>query len=108
MPRRYEGVAARPSSVLTAKEWGLIASALALTNRELEISQHLCDGARDVDIGATLGVSAHTVHSHLQRMYAKTSTRNRAEFIVRLFTTHLRSLPRTAAPAIDTAALKAM
>lgn len=50
-----------------------------LTEREGEILQLVAEGGTDQDIAARLGISLHTVHSHLDRIRDKTGSRRRAD-----------------------------
>ncbi|MEV5899934.1 helix-turn-helix transcriptional regulator [Streptomyces sp. NPDC052127] len=47
------------------------------TDREQEIQPLLANGSTDHEIAAALGISKHTVHSHLDRIGEKTSSRGR-------------------------------
>lgn len=58
------------------------AGALAhLTPRELEVLRLLVAGARSTGIARNLGISPHTVRSHLQNIFAKLGTRSRLEAV---------------------------
>lgn len=50
-----------------------------LTKRERQILKLINDGATNADISAELGVSEHTVKSHLYNVYKKIGVRNRLE-----------------------------
>ncbi len=52
---------------------------IQLTKREKEILKMLKDGASNLDISNNLGVSEHTVKSHLYNIYRKIGARNRRE-----------------------------
>lgn len=50
-----------------------------LTKREKQILKFIYEGATNLDISATLGVSEHTIKSHLYNVYKKIGVRNRME-----------------------------
>lgn len=105
-PWSDEGVPARraprtiPTSgrgVLSASEWTAVGLALRLSPRELQIVQAVFDDLKEAAIADDLGISAHTVHTHLERLYRKVGARGRTTMTVRIFAEHLRIL--SGAPA---------
>jgi len=52
-----------------------------LTEREAEILQLVAKGLSFGDVGATLGVSAHTVVTHVKKIYRKLSVHSRGEAV---------------------------
>jgi DNA-binding NarL/FixJ family response regulator len=52
-----------------------------LSEREIEVLQHVADGRSNKDTGALLGLSALTVKSHLARIARKLGTGDRAEMV---------------------------
>lgn len=70
---------------LPRDRWAPIQSALQLTERELEIVQLLFDGRQEGDIAETLNISAHTVHTHLGRIYRKLGVRGLPGLLLRVF-----------------------
>lgn len=52
-------------------------SLASLTPREREVLQWVCECKSDADIGGILGISAHTVSKHLQRVFKKLGVENR-------------------------------
>jgi len=52
-----------------------------LTHRELQVLQLITDGLTDDRIATRLHVSAHTVKSHLRRIYGKLGARTRAHAV---------------------------
>lgn len=50
-----------------------------LTPRELEVLQALMGGGRSADIAAALGISPHTVRTHVQNTFGKLAVRTRWE-----------------------------
>ncbi len=58
------------------------AASPALTQREREVLALLVDGRANKVIAARLGISEHTVKTHIASLYEKLGTRNRAEAVV--------------------------
>jgi DNA-binding NarL/FixJ family response regulator len=52
---------------------------IPLTRREVEILRLLAAGEKDLDIAEELYISVHTVHSHLDRIRAKTGHHRRVD-----------------------------
>jgi DNA-binding NarL/FixJ family response regulator len=52
-----------------------------LTEREAEILRLIASGLNNPEIAARLFVSTHTVKSHINRIFAKTGSRDRAAAI---------------------------
>ena len=55
----------------------------ALTPRERGVLRWLAAGKTDKDIGAILGISARTVHKHLQHIYEKLGVETRTAAVMR-------------------------
>ena len=55
------------------------ASACPLTLRELQLLMMMTEGLRNQEIALRLGISAHTVRTHLYNSFAKIGVRNRLE-----------------------------
>jgi DNA-binding NarL/FixJ family response regulator len=53
-----------------------------LSEREIEVLQHVANGRSNKEIGASLGLSALTVKSHLARIARKVGTGDRAEMVM--------------------------
>ena len=70
--------------------WPELAARLNLTDRELAVVQGLFEGQKEEPIAKSLGISAHTVHTHLVRVYRKLNVRNRAELLLRVFSSYMR------------------
>lgn len=76
-------------SVLSDNQWILIANSLKLSPRELQVVQHIFDDNREAVIAEEIGISRHTVHSYLERIYLKLHVASRCELVVRIFHEHL-------------------
>jgi len=70
-----------PSGISVSVERELPAS---LTPRERNVLRWLAAGKTDKDIGAILGISARTVHKHLQHIYEKLGVETRTAAVMRL------------------------
>lgn len=66
-------------------EWQSVCASLRLSARESQIARWILDDEAERAIASHLGISSHTVHAHLQRLYRKLGVRSREQLIVRLF-----------------------
>lgn len=57
---------------------------LRLSPRERQVVDLLLEEDSDKGIAARLGLSVHTVHSHVQRIYRKIGVRSRTQLVVRV------------------------
>jgi DNA-binding NarL/FixJ family response regulator len=71
------------------RTWQRVAKALRLSDRELQIVQCIFDSKAEPAIAEELRISAHTVHSHLERLYRKLDVHERTGLTVRVFATYL-------------------
>ncbi len=69
-------------------EWLTLAGKLGLSPREQEIVRAIFDDLTEARIGGRLGISSHTVHTYVERLYRKLDVRSRGELMVRVFHTH--------------------
>ncbi|HSQ28855.1 MAG TPA: helix-turn-helix transcriptional regulator, partial [Gemmatimonadaceae bacterium] len=74
----------RERDVLSTGEWQVIDSELGLTTREREIVELVLADLKESAMGAELGISPHTVHTHLERVYRKVGVRGRVQLVVRV------------------------
>lgn len=81
--------------LLSEPVWELIGNALHLSNREFQIVLGVFDDERDLDIAIRLGVSRHTVHTYMQRLYRKLGVTSRTQLVLRVFSEYV-SLHRDA------------
>ncbi len=81
--------ALRGRALLSPAEWRMAAAALKLSPRELEIVQCIFDGKIEGAIALRLGISTHTVHTHVKRLYRKLGVCDRCELLIRIFGTHV-------------------
>jgi DNA-binding CsgD family transcriptional regulator len=82
----------RQPSLLKDDAWAAIGTSLRLSTRERQIVTCLIEGQLDTDheIGGALGISPHTVHTHLERLYKKLGVASRSHLILRVFTEYVR------------------
>jgi DNA-binding CsgD family transcriptional regulator len=73
----------------TRQVWQRLAIRLQLTPRELQIVWGVAQDHSESAIACGLGVSPNTVHTHLNRLYAKLGVANRVELMLLLFGTFL-------------------
>lgn len=61
-----------------------ISRGAGLSLREAEVVVLVANGATEREMADTLGISAHTVHSHLQRAFQKLEVNSRSGMLGRL------------------------
>jgi DNA-binding NarL/FixJ family response regulator len=79
----------RGRALLSCAEWRAVAAVLKLSPRELEIVQCIFDGKIEGAIALKLNISAHTVHTHVKRLYRKLGVCDRCELVIRVFATYM-------------------
>ena len=78
------------SAVLDAEDifseghWVRIAESLRFSGRETQIVKGIFDDDTEQGIGQRFGMSPHTVHTHLQRLYRKLGVSSRTQLILRV------------------------
>jgi len=90
------------SAMLSNLAWQEIARSLRLSERQLQIVCATFDGRKDTAIAADLGITRHTVHTHVERLHHKLAVADRAQLVVRViaeFVT-LTLLPQSKLPPI--------
>jgi DNA-binding CsgD family transcriptional regulator len=75
------------------EEWHSLTTALGLSPRESGVVRSVFDGASEKRIAEQFGLSPHTVHTYLWRIYRKLHVQSRQELLVRVFA-EFRSLSR--------------
>jgi DNA-binding NarL/FixJ family response regulator len=75
----------RGQGVFAPKEWRSLTTSLGLSPREAGIVRSVFDGASEKCIAGELGLSPHTVHTYVWRIYRKLHVQNRQELLVRIF-----------------------
>lgn len=84
------------------KAWGEITRSLKLSSREFQIVRGVFDDWTEFAIAANLGISAHTVHTHLGRLHRKLAVATRTQMVVRLMDEFmaLTSAPESGLPPL--------
>jgi DNA-binding NarL/FixJ family response regulator len=74
----------RGALMLSDPAWLEIATALNVTKRELQVIQAVFDNLHESAIAHRLGISAHTTHTHLNRLFLKLNVTTRTELVLRI------------------------
>ena len=75
--------------VLPQGAWRRIERSLGLSQRGLSIIQSVFDDRSEPAIARELGISAHTVHTYLERLYHRLDVRSRIGLVLRIVAEHL-------------------
>jgi DNA-binding NarL/FixJ family response regulator len=75
--------------ILTPQQWTRIAAVFDIPPRELQVIQHIFDGECEYQIGNVLGISHHTVHEYVRRIYTRLAVKDQRELILRIMHEHL-------------------
>ncbi len=88
--------------MLSDQAWGEIARSLTLSARELQIVRRVFDDRTEFAIAADLGISPHTVHTHIERLHHKLAVTDRVELVLRVMQEFvaLTLAPATVLPSI--------
>jgi DNA-binding CsgD family transcriptional regulator len=80
-----------PSAFLSSAAWSAIGESLKLSARELQIVTCIVEDLAETqdEVGRHLGMSPHTVHTHVERLYKKLGVANRSHLIVRVFAAYV-------------------
>ncbi len=76
-------------TILSEKQWSSITHALSITTREQQVIQGVFSGLNEACIANRLRISAHTVHTHLDRIYRKLNVSCRSDLVVRIFAEYI-------------------
>ncbi len=79
----------RISAYMAESQWRRVAEALDLTGRKLEVARVLFGGLDEPASAEWLGVSRHTVHTHVRAVYRLLNVQGRHELFRRIVATHL-------------------
>jgi DNA-binding CsgD family transcriptional regulator len=75
--------------MLSDAHWDAIVRHLNLSGREHDIVRCAFDGMTQMATAHELGISTHTVHTHMERLYGKLDVHDRGEMLLRIFATYL-------------------
>ena len=78
------------SSIFPAEVWVAMGRGLGLTEREVEIVSAVFDDRTELGIAAELGISPHTVHTHIERLHHKLAVVDRVTMVLRVVQEFLR------------------
>jgi DNA-binding CsgD family transcriptional regulator len=81
--------------MFSEQAWPEIARSLRLSPRELQIVRAFFDDRTESAMAADLGISPHTVHTYVERLYRKLAVVDRVELVLRVTN---QFLALTAAP----------
>ena len=70
--------------MFSEQAWAEIARSFELSPRELQIVRGVFDNRIELAIAADLGISPHTVHSHIERLHHKLGVPDRVALILRV------------------------
>jgi DNA-binding CsgD family transcriptional regulator len=62
----------------------------ALTSGEVRVVQHLATGLRPSEIASSLGLSVHTIRTHLKRAMTKAGVHSQAALVARVYSSGSR------------------
>ncbi len=67
-----------------------MARSLRLSPREVELVQGLFDGRTEQAMAAGMGISPHTVHTHMERLHHKLEAGHQVALVLRVLAEFLR------------------
>jgi len=74
--------------IFSDRQWLSLARSLGLSSRELEIIQCVFDDQIEQAMALELGISVHTIHTYLERLYRKLGVGSRCAAVIRVFAEH--------------------
>lgn len=77
------------TSFLSQQAWDYIARKLGLSHREQQIARGILADRKELAIARRLGISEHTVHTHLERLYRKLGVSSRLQLVILLARRHI-------------------
>lgn len=69
------------SAMFSSQAWEEIARNLHLSARELQIVRGVFDDQKELTLAKILGISAHTIHTHVGRLHRKLAVTDRSQLI---------------------------
>lgn len=72
------------SAIFSEHAWVAIARSLKLSAREMQIVRGIFDDDTDLGIAQHLGISLHTVHTHVERLHHKLAITDRPQLLLRV------------------------
>jgi DNA-binding NarL/FixJ family response regulator len=74
------------ASFLDDTTWHRLADQLRFSTRELQIVRAIFADEKEAAIARSLQISPHTVHTHIERLYAKLQIASRVQLVVTVLT----------------------
>jgi DNA-binding CsgD family transcriptional regulator len=78
------------SAIFSEEAWRQLGRSLGLSRRELQSVRGIFDDRKESTIANELGISAHTVHTHMERLRRKLGVVDRVELVLRIVNEFLR------------------
>ncbi len=86
-PGRHGSTDTQPEVILlNEKQWSYVQSRYALTPREREIAELICQGLRNGNIANVLHIRPGTVKTHTRNIYRKVHVRSKIGMLLRFVT----------------------
>jgi DNA-binding CsgD family transcriptional regulator len=79
----------RGQLVFSKEGWALVLHSLRLSNREAQIVRLFFDDIKESAIASVLGISRHTVHTHVERLYRKLGVTSHSALVIRVVSEYL-------------------
>ncbi len=74
-----------PATALFGEDgWRYLAEKHHLSGREVQIAQAIVEDRKETAVAEALGLSPHTIHTYVERLYRKLEVVSRVELVVRL------------------------
>jgi len=83
-PLKRKRVRCSGSDIFSRAAWAELGRSLRLSGRELQIIRGIFDDLTEFAIASELGISCHTVHTHVERLHRKMDVRDRVELLLRV------------------------
>lgn len=72
------------AEMLPKEAWSAIAQSCGLSPRELQIIRGIFDNHTEHAIASSLGISKHTIHTYLTRIFRKLNATTRTQVVLRV------------------------
>lgn len=82
--QRSDSDFAGPRCLLPDAQWRRLAAHFRLSPREAEVVRGIMEGECEPSTARRLGISPHTVHTHVMRAYRKLLVHSRSELVLRI------------------------
>lgn len=69
---------------LDDSKWNAVSESLSLSPREVQIIQGIFADDKESTIAHQLGISPHTVHTYVERVYRKLAVNSRVQVVLRV------------------------